>query len=351
MDWWLKSVAAISTQSRETALLRQQQLTKPAGALGVLETLAVQFAGWQGKEKPELNQIDIRIFVGDHGVVAEGVSAYPQAVTVEMIKNFARGGAAISVLAKQCHARLVVVNMGTVVTSPDHESIVNIQLAKGTNNFCHAPAMDDKTVRRALHEGAAQVPAATDLFVGGEMGIGNTTAAAALTAAFLGLSPDVTVGRGTGVSDDGLALKRTVVARALKRHHFDSFSPPSAALSLTTLQCLGGLEIAALVGAYISASQQGIPSVVDGYICTAAALVACRLNPGVRDWLLFSHQSVEPGHRCLLTALSAEPLLDMGLRLGEGSGAALVIPLLQSACRLHNDMATFAEAGVSEQDI
>ena len=344
MNWWSNPVAEISLPSREAALARQQQLTKPEGALGVLEALAVNFAGWQGTDLPELNHIDVRVFVGDHGVVAEGVSAYPQAVTVEMIKNFARGGAAISVLARQANANFAVVNMGTVVEAPIRESVINVELARGTNNFCQMPAMDEETVQRALAEGAAQIEKGADLFVGGEMGIGNTTATAALTSAFLDLSPDITVGRGTGIDDDALEKKCEVVARALKFHEGNLKTP------LDILRCLGGLEIAALAGAYISAAQKGIPSVVDGYICTAAALTACRLNPGVRDWLLFSHRSAEPGHRYLLEALSAVPLLDFGLRLGEGSGAALVIPLLQSACHLHGDMATFAEANVSRRD-
>lgn len=344
MNWWLSPVAEISVLSRESALARQQKLTKPEGALGALEALAVDFAGWQGTVRPELNRIDIRVFAGDHGVVAEGVSAYPQAVTVEMIKNFSRGGAAISVLARQLNANFSVVNMGTVVEPPVRESVVNVQLARGTNNFCQMPAMDEDTVQRALSEGAAQVVEAADLFVGGEMGIGNTTAAAALTSAFLDLSPDITVGRGTGIDEGGLTKKREAVTRALQFH------TGHLATSFDTLRCLGGLEIAALAGAYISAAQKGIPSVVDGYICTVAALAACRLNPGVRGWLLFAHRSTEPGHRYLLEALSAVPLLDFGLRLGEGSGAALVVPLLQSACRLHAEMATFAEASVSQRD-
>jgi nicotinate-nucleotide--dimethylbenzimidazole phosphoribosyltransferase len=344
MDWWLKPVADISFASQQAALARQQQLTKPAGSLGVLETLAVDFAGWQGREKPDLNRIDIRVFAGDHGVVEEGVSAYPQAVTVEMIKNFSRGGAAITVLAKQVNATFSVVNMGTVAVSPSCDSVVNIQLSAGTNNFCQMPAMDEALVLKALAVGAEQVSSDADVLVVGEMGIGNTTAAAALTSALLDLSPDITVGRGTGVDDDALAHKRNVVLRALTRHRSEISAP------LAALRCLGGLEIAALTGAYISAAQKGIPSVVDGYICTTAALVACRLNPAVRPWLIFSHRSAEPGHHYLLEALAAKPLLDLGLRLGEGSGAALVIPLLQSACRLHSDMATFAEAGVSQQD-
>ncbi len=344
MEWWLKPAAEISLHSREAALLRQQQLTKPEGALGVLEALAVNFAGWQRTEKPEINRIDIRVFVGDHGVVEEGVSAYPQAVTVEMIKNFSRGGAAISVLARQANANFSVVNMGTVAESPVRESVINIQLTAGTNNFCQVPAMDEETLQRALEEGAAQVSEDADLFVGGDMGIGNTTATAALTSAFLDLSPDISVGRGAGVDDVGIAQKRVAISKALERHKADLVTP------LDTLRCLGGLEIAALAGAYISAAQKSVPSVVDGYICTVAALAACRLNPGVRDWLLFSHRSAEPGHHYLLEALSAVPLLDFGLRLGEGSGAALVLPLLQSACRLHNEMATFDEANVSQRD-
>jgi nicotinate-nucleotide--dimethylbenzimidazole phosphoribosyltransferase len=344
MDWWSKPVAEISIDSRQAALARQQQLTKPSGSLGVLESHAVDFAGWQGREKPELNRIDIRVFAGDHGVVEEGVSAYPQAVTVEMIKNFSRGGAAITVLAKQINAHFSVVNMGTVAASPSCDSVANLQLSAGTNNFCQMPAMDEALVLKALAAGAEQVAADADLLVAGEMGIGNTTAAAALTSVLLDLSPDITVGRGTGVDDDALAHKREVVSRALTRH------PSAMSSPLAALRCLGGLEIAALTGAYISAAQKGVPSVVDGYICTAAALVACRLNPEVRDWLIFSHRSAEPGHHYLLEALAAKPLLDLGLRLGEGSGAALVVPLLQSACRLHNDMATFAEAGVSQQD-
>lgn len=344
MDWWSKPVADISLASRQAALVRQQQLTKPAGALGVLEALAVDFAGWQGREKPQLSRTDIRVFAGDHGVVEEGVSAYPQAVTVEMIKNFSRSGAAITVLAKQINADFAVVNMGTVTAPPACDSVVNLQLSAGTQNFCQMPAMDEALVRKALAAGAEQVASEADLLVGGEMGIGNTTAAAALTSALLNLSPDISVGRGTGIDDAALDHKRAVVLRALTRHQSEISAP------LAALRCLGGLEIAALTGAYISAAQKGVPSVVDGYICTAAALVASRLNSGVRDWLIFSHRSAEPGHHYLLEALSAKPLLDLGLRLGEGSGAALVIPLLQSACRLHNDMATFAEAGVSQQD-
>jgi nicotinate-nucleotide--dimethylbenzimidazole phosphoribosyltransferase len=260
---------------------------------------------------------------------------------VQMIHNFASGGAAIAVLARHCGADFAVINMGTVAPGPQRNGVVNLDLAPGTANFCTGAAMSEPLVRQALESGAQHAPQHADLFIGGEMGIGNTTSAAALTSALLGLPAATTVGRGTGVDDAGLALKCDVVRRALELHRVD------AANALELLRCVGGLEIAALCGAYIACAQRGIPSLVDGYICSAAALVACRLNPGVRAWLLFAHRSAEPGHRHLLQALSAEPLLDLGMRLGEGSGAAVALPLLQSACRLHNEMATFAEAGVS----
>lgn len=341
MPWWLDPVPEPCERSQKLAQQRQQQLTKPAGSLGRLEALAIQFAAWQGRELPVLEQVAIRVFAGDHGVVAEGVSAYPQAVTVEMIRNFARGGAAIALLAREQGADFAVVNLGTVAEVGGYPAVVELRLAPGTANFCREPAMDDATLEAAMAAGAAQVAEGSQLFIGGEMGIGNTTAAAALTSALLDVSPEQSVGRGTGVDDAGLAHKRKVVERALNLQLSHCHSPRE------TLRRLGGLEIAALTGAYIAAAQRGIPSVVDGYICGAAALLACRLNPAVRDWLLFSHRSAEPGHCHILAALEAEPLLDFGMRLGEGSGAALCLPLLRAACTLHRDMATFAEAGVS----
>lgn len=341
MDWWLAAAANPWERSMATARNRQQQLTKPPGSLGELENLAVQFAGWQDRSDPRIDTVHIRIFAGDHGVVAEGVSAFPQAVTVQMIQNFATGGAAIAVLARYCNADFSVINMGTATPVPAMPGVVDVQLAPGTNNFCIAPAMSEAVVRRALECGAEHAPNEGDLFIGGEMGIGNTSAAAALTSALLDLPVETTVGRGTGVDDRGLALKCNAVQRALKLHLSEGVS------DFEILRRLGGLEIAALAGAYIACAQRAIPILVDGYICTAAALLACRLNPGVRAWMLFAHQSAEPGHQHLLRALGAVPLLDFGMRLGEGSGAAIAVPLLQSACRLHNEMATFSEAGVS----
>lgn len=344
MQWWQKLAPAPSARAMASARKRQQQLTKPAGSLGELERLAVLFAGFQDRSDPQIEKVHIRIFAGDHGVVAEGVSAFPQAVTIQMIQNFSTGGAAIAVLARHCNADFCVINLGTATPGPEVNSVVNVQLASGTENFCTEPAMSDSLVHHALNCGAEHVPEDAELFIGGEMGIGNTTAAAALTCALLDLPAETTVGRGTGIDDDTLALKCDAVQRALNLHAGKDISP------LDILRRLGGLEIAALTGAYIACAQRGIPVVVDGYICTAAALLACRLNSGVRAWMLFAHESAEPGHRYLLQALAASPMLDFGMRLGEGSGAAIVIPLLQAACRLHNEMATFSEAGVSTGD-
>jgi len=356
--WLNQPVAPPSQTARDSALTRQTQLTKPPGSLGRLEDIAVAFAGWQGTALPTLDHCRVRVFAADHGIAAEGVSAFPQAVTVEMIRNFARGGAAISVLARLHGADFRVVNLGTAHPLPEadrnHPAIHHLQLAPGSANICTGPAMDQDLLAVALQAGADEIlqhenraekdGAKPQLFIGGEMGIGNTATTAALTSALLDLPVETSVGSGTGVDSEGLVRKRAAVSRALALHR------PFCTTPLETLRRLGGLEIAALCGAYIAAAQQGIPSLVDGYICTVAALIACRINPGVRDWLLFAHRSREPGHGHLLDALNALPLLDLGLRLGEGSGAATALPLLTMACALHSGMATFAEAGVSGND-
>ena len=341
MEWWQQPAAVPSALARSAAGERQLQLTKPPGSLGKLESLAVDLAGWQDRCDPQLDRISIRVFAADHGIVVEGVSAYPQAVTTQMISNFATGGAAIAVLANHLGADFSVINVGTAEPCPELAGVVNEQLAPGTANICKQAAMSKDLLQKALKCGASAAPETADLFVGGEMGIGNTSVAAALTSALLGLPAEATVGRGTGVNDQGLALKRGAVQRALDLHKSEELD------ELETLRCLGGLEIAALSGAYIACAQRGIPSLVDGFICSAAALVACRLNPDVRQWMLFAHCSAEQGHQYLLEAMAAKPLLDFGMRLGEGSGAAIALPLLQAACRLHCEMATFSEAGVA----
>lgn len=343
-EWYEQAARAESESHRQAALARQQQLTKPPGSLGVLERCAVQLAALQQRDRPALGTVDIAIFAADHGIAHEGVSAFPQVVTGEMVRNFSSGGAAITVLARELGAGFQVVDVGTVAQLPELPRVLNRKLAAGTGNFRREPAMTEELCLRALAVGAAVVDefVQSDLFIGGEMGIANTTTAAALACAFLGAEPATMVGRGTGVGDDVVALKAQVIADALQLH------APSLKTPLGILRSLGGFEIAALAGAYIRCAQRGIPALVDGFICTVAALAASRLNASIEPWLLYSHCSAERGHRLLIERMGARPLLDLDLRLGEGSGAALAVPLLRLACALHNDMASFESAGVSQ---
>lgn len=341
--WLSEPAATVDGAAAEAARRRQQQLTKPPGSLGELEDLAVTLAGLQGRERPRLERVRVGVFAADHGVAAEGVSAFPQAVTAEMVRNFSRGGAAISVLCRHLGAELGVINVGTVTELEPLAAVVDRRLAAGTANLLREPAMTPEQYVAALAVGRDWVDADVDceLIIGGEMGIGNTTAAAAVAAALTGLPVAGLVGRGTGVDDAGLARKRRVVEEALARHGCGPDRPDEV------LRCVGGLELVALAGAYVRAAQRGVAVLVDGFITTAAALAAVALHPGARPWLLFSHCSAEQGHGALLEALSARPLLNLNLRLGEASGAALALPLLQAALALHADMATFAEAEVS----
>lgn len=344
-SWWLQPARAASQAHADAALARQNQLTKPPGSLGRLEQVAIQLAGLQRSARPAVDPVHISIFAGDHGVVAEGVSAFPQAVTVEMQRNFVNGGAAISVLAKHLGASLEVINCGTLADPADLPGVIHAPVAAQTGNFCEADAMTQAQWEQALTIGQQAVERAAQqearLFIGGEMGIGNTTAATALLCACTGLTPQDLSGAGTGLDSQGIQRKAQVVERAL-RHHAGKLGD-TAAVS----RALGGFEITALTGAYIAAAQSGIAVLVDGFICTAAAVCALRLNPSVQPWLIFSHCSAEQGHRKLMAHLNAAPLVDLNLRLGEGSGAAVTIPLLRAACALHNGMATFEEAAVS----
>jgi nicotinate-nucleotide--dimethylbenzimidazole phosphoribosyltransferase len=350
--WWQNDCLAVNEKVKTEAQDRQSILTKPPGSLGRLEDVAITLASLYGDEKPEIKQPLITIFAGDHGVVAQGVSAFPQAVTVEMIRNFVKGGAAISVLAKVNQADLKVINCGTafeVDFADDYDALIDKQIAAGTADLSQQSAMTPEQLEQALCIGQHVVEQGKkdgiDLFIAGEMGIGNTTPAAALGCAYLNHSSvaDMT-GRGTGIDDSAWNNKVNVIEQALARLDISSLSAEQI------LQELGGFEIAAIAGAYIRCAQLGIPALVDGFITTAAALAACKMNPQVQDWLLFSHQSEEQGHKFMLEALNAKPLLQLGLRLGEGSGAATVLPLLRQACALHNGMATFAEASVSSSD-
>jgi nicotinate-nucleotide--dimethylbenzimidazole phosphoribosyltransferase len=347
MNWIHDKAKPVSESSRAAASQRQLQLTKPPGSLGRLEELAIQLAGLQGREKPNIERPFIRIYAADHGVVEEGVSAFPQEVTVQMILNFANGGAAISVLANELEADFQVINMGTVNAVPETAHVKECGIASGTKNFCREAAMTEAQLSQALNTGKTIVDDAVargaDIFIAGEMGIGNTTSATALTSALLNQSPEDLVGRGTGVDDAGLQRKVEVVQAALSLHKHSLTSAEAC------LRCLGGFEIAALAGSFIRCAQTGIPAMVDGFICSAAALVATSINESVSPWLIFSHQSAEQGHKLLLNTMQVKPILSLDMRLGEGSGAAVSLPLLKLACVLHNNMATFDEASVSNK--
>ncbi|MDP3846751.1 MAG: nicotinate-nucleotide--dimethylbenzimidazole phosphoribosyltransferase [Pseudomonas sp.] len=347
IHWWLDACRQPDSAAAAAATARQGQLTKPAGALGQLETIVIQLAGLQGREQPQIERPWLSLFAGDHGVVAEGVSAYPQAVTAQMLLNFVSGGAAVSVLAKVQNIPLEVVDLGTIDPSLELLGVRHLRLGAGTANFAQAPAMSVEQCQLALAAGRDAVAraqaAGTDLFLAGEMGIGNTSAATALACALSAATPAQLVGPGTGLDQAGVAHKQAVIERALALHGVALAEPFEA------LRRVGGFELAALTGAYLSCAQSGIPALVDGFICTAAALCAQRLNPVCAPWLLFAHAGAEPGHAALLASLNARPLLDLGLRLGEGSGAALALPLIKLACELHAGMATFQQAAVTER--
>lgn len=341
--WYEDPIPGPDLAALAAARERQSQLTKPPGSLGRLEALGIALAAMQGTQRPRVENVWITVFAGDHGVTAEGVSAFPQVVTAEMVRNFARGGAAISVLAEEWKARLEVVNVGTVQALEELSGVLDARVGPGTANFVHEPAMTVAQLHDALAAGhhAAERAAigGAHLFVGGEMGIGNTTSATAVACALLNLPATRLAGPGTGLDAAGVGRKAQAIERALARHRGDR--------PLDALQRLGGFEIAALAGAYLRCGQLGLPVLVDGFITTVAALAAVRLRPELAAWLFYAHRSAEPGHRQLLDALGVEPLLALDMRLGEGSGAAVAVPILRAAAALHSQMATFAEAGVS----
>jgi len=342
---WTQGPAEPHTHSISKATVRQQILTKPPGSLGRLEQLAIQLAGLQRCGQPTVDPVHITVFAGDHGVCEENISAFPQEVTAQMIANFSNGGAAISVLARELGASLEVVNLGCVGKVPALPSVRDEQIAPATANLAVTNAMTETQVCAALASGDAAADRAANagcrLFIGGDMGIGNTTSAAAIACALLNKAPEELVGPGTGLDYAGVSHKAQVVTRALERNG-NNTAP------LAILTALGGFEIAGLTGALLGCAARAIPVLVDGYIVSVAALLGVRQQPALRDWLLFAHRSAEPGHATVLEAMDAKPLLDLGMCLGEGSGAAVAAPLLRAACALHNGMASFADAGVSD---
>jgi nicotinate-nucleotide--dimethylbenzimidazole phosphoribosyltransferase len=326
---------------------RQLQLTKPAGSLGRLEEVAVQMAGITRSVRPVIKRKAVIVMAADHGVAAEGVSAYPAEVTPQMVLNFLHGGAAINALARQANAEVVVVDIG-VAAELSHPQLLSHKVAYGTANMLHGPAMTREQAVQALETGIdvceSLLRQGVDLVATGEMGIGNTSAASAVVACLSGVPVRLVTGRGTGIDDVQLAHKINVIERAIMQND------PHTADPVEVLAKVGGLEIAGLVGVMLAAASQRIPVVIDGFIAGAAALVAFRMNPLVRDYCFAGHVSVERGHRVILEQMKLVPLLDLQLRLGEGTGAVLALHIIEGALRAHSEMATFAEAGVSERE-
>ncbi len=326
---------------------RLDRLTKPPGSLGRLEDLARWYGAARGTGAPVLRRKTVAVFAGDHGVTAEGVSAYPSDVTAQMVYNFLRGGAGINVLARHVGADVVVVDVGVAHAFPELEGLRRRKVRPGTANLAVGPAMTRGEAEAAVGVGAelAEELAASgvDVIGVGEMGIGNTTPSSAITAVMTGAAPRDVTGRGTGIDDAAWARKVSVIERAI------AVNRPEARDPMDVVATLGGLEIAALVGVMVGAARRRVPVVLDGFISGAAALIAVAVEPAVRGCLLASHRSVEPGHRLALDRLGLAPVLDLGLRLGEGTGAALAIGLLDAAVKILNEMATFGEAGVSER--
>ncbi len=346
--WWQIAAPLPDAQALVHAREHQNQLTKPQGSLGRLEEIAVRLAALQGTTTPRVDKVAIAVFAGDHGVVEEGVSAFPQAVTQEMMKNFVTGGAAISVMARHLGADLRVINVGSLAPAGSISGVIDRIAGHGTANFCKVPAMSIDAFIDAMAAGQAEarhaIEQGAELLIGGEMGIGNTTAASALLCHWLDISPKTLAGPGTGLDAAGVAHKADIIQRALTLHGAAMKCPE------TLLQHVGGYEIVALAGFYIAGAQAGKPLLVDGFICTAAALMALAMNTSLSPYLFFSHASAEPGFKALLPYLPGEPLLNLGLRLGEGSGAATCVPLLRMACAIHNEMATFSQAHVSAKN-
>jgi nicotinate-nucleotide--dimethylbenzimidazole phosphoribosyltransferase len=346
LDEIIRSVTPTDPAAEERAWERLDSLTKPPRSLGRLEEIAAKVARVQGTDKPNVDTKAILLMAGDHGVVAEGVSPFPQDVTWQMVANFVSEGAAINQIARSVGADVEVHDVGVARDLSDFPGIVHANIAHGTANMAQGPAMTREQCAEAVLVGIAAARAAAQsgaTLVGtGEMGIGNTTAAAALTAAYTRAEPSRVVGRGTGLDDAGVAHKAEVVARALSVNNVAGLD------ALGVLAAVGGLEIAALAGVVIGSAASRITVVSDGFISGAATLAALAMCPVARDYVLPSHLSVEPGHRIVLDHLGLAPVLDLDMRLGEGTGAALAMGIIDAACQMLSGMATFAEAGVAE---
>jgi nicotinate-nucleotide--dimethylbenzimidazole phosphoribosyltransferase len=344
-----KQLRAIEPLNREAAEQTRQhvdQLTKPLGSLGRLEDLAVELAAMTGETFPVVTPPGVIVFAADHGVAVEGVSAYPQEVTAQMLINLVRGGAGINVFARQISALQQVVDVGVAV-EVDEPGVCKKRIRAGSGNILKEAAMSMEEAQRSIQIGIESAEAiiseGAKVLIVGEVGIGNTTASSALLAALTGADPDEIVGRGTGLTDDGWQRKKAAVREALALHRPDASQP------LDVLSKVGGMEIGAMAGAILGAASRRVPVLLDGFIATVAALLAVRISPAAADYLIAGHRSQEPGHAYVLQVLGKEPLIDLNLRLGEGSGAALAFPIVEAAARMVSEMATFASAGVSNR--
>jgi nicotinate-nucleotide--dimethylbenzimidazole phosphoribosyltransferase len=347
IDQTLAKIVPLDQSAMDAARARQDTLTKPQGSLGRLEELSITLAGIFRDPIPKINGKAVILAAGDHGVVAEGVSAYPQEVTPAMVGNFLAGGAAINVLARHVGASIVVLDAGVAADLPSNPLLKDVKIGRGTANMAIGPAMSRQDAIRCIEAGIAaadeQIALGADLIAFGDMGIGNTTPSSAITAVVTGADPSVTTGRGTGLDDPALAHKVEVVRRSIE------VNKPDPKDGLDLLAKVGGFEIGMLAGAMLGTAAAHRPAVVDGFISGAAALIAWTLSPTLSHYLIASHQSVEPGHRIGMETMGLSPLLDMGMRLGEGSGATLAMPIIEAAAKCLAEMATFADAGVAER--
>ncbi len=344
----LKKITGLDTGAMAKAKARQDELTKPLGSLGRLEQLSIQIAGIKGEVTPKLKHKAVITMAGDHGVVAQGVSAYPQDVTAQMVHNFIQGGAGINVLARLIGARVIVVDMGVAAKLEPNPLLLSRKVAPGTADMSIGPAMSIAQAIQALEAGIDIVEQESkkglDIVGAGDMGIGNTTASSAICSVFSTECAEKITGRGTGLNDSQLAHKIEIIEKAL------AVNKPSAKQPLEVLAKVGGFEIGGLAGVMLGAAAHRVPVVIDGFISGAAALIATGLCPRMKDYIIASHLSVEAGHRVMLKHMGLKPLLDLDLRLGEGTGAALGIFLAEAATRILSEMATFSEAGVSEAE-
>ena len=341
------SIAPLNNALKSALQHKIDHKTKPLGALGRLEDLALQIGLIQNSLTPQLNKPTMLVFAGDHGIAASGVSLYPQAVTAQMVLNFLNGGAAINVFAKQNNMQLRVIDAGVNHQFKAHPNLINAKIANGTANFLHEAALTQAQCEQALTFGASltvkEIEAGCNVLGFGEMGIANTSSASCLMSILCGLPIAQCVGRGTGLDDAGMVHKTTILKKAIEYHAINAQN------TLQMLATFGGFEIAMMAGAMLGAAEQKVVLLIDGFIASSALLVASKLQPNILQYCVFAHCSGEAGHRQLLNYLGATPLLDLGLRLGEGTGAALALPLLQAAVNFLNDMASFESAGVSEK--